>query len=409
MKQLRIVQVTNEFSSNGGVGSYILRLAQALQAAGHQNFIIHSDKSADKKTCEDDRHYYLENFHQYDPNSELTVQTRKAVEILVSIAPDIIHFQSNNNFQLESEIRMRFPAVKTLHVYDYCPSGNKFHHFSQQACVHPTGLLCAARMVYKRCLLSKRPQVIWRHYKRAVDANNNNADYRKIIVATEYVRRKAIASGYPDSQVEVIPYFTPLPVLSDSITQPATILFTGRVVREKGLDRLLTALTLVRTSWHLVVDGDGPELGEVKKIARKLGLDDRIEFIGWADKERHQRAYQEASVIVVPSIWPEPFGLVGIEAMSYEKPVIAFNVGGISQWLDHEHTGFLIEPYDIQEMARRIDYLLTNPQEAIKMGRQGRKKVEREFVAEHHLEKLFRVYEEVMNESKRFATSNRLN
>ena len=406
MKRLKIVQITQEFSANGGLGVYVLHLCRALEFSGHDNYVIHSDASVLKATNDGKKHYYFEDFFIHQNESKSKKSGNEIISLLESIKPDIIHIQNNHNFYLESEIRKRFPAIKSLHVYDFCPSGNKYHHALQKPCVYPTSAMCLGRLVYKRCMMSKRPWVLWQHYQRAVEANKNNAKYAKLIVASDYVKQQAIASGYPTGQIETLPYFTLLPELPDSVHDGKTILFIGRIVKEKGLDRLLNALSLVKAEWQLVVAGDGFDLNNSKQLAQKLGLAGKVEFVGWVEMELHRQFYRQASIVVVPSVWPEPFGIVGIEAMSYAKPAIAFKVGGIPQWLDDEVTGFLIEPYDVMAMAERIEYLLTHSQEAQEMGKRGREKVEREFVVEHHVKKLLNVYEQVMNTRTACATNS---
>ncbi len=392
---MRIVQLTKDYSANGGVGNYLLYLCPALEGAGHEVVVIHSDALAPSSNS-NFRQYFVEGFDRFD-GRYADARAKQVMAILEKEQPAVVHIQGNNDFLLEARIRARHSMVKTLHVYDFCPSGNKFHHALGKVCHHPTGPLCVARMVYKRCTLSKRPSVIWWHYRRCAEANRNNAKYPKLIVASEYVKQQAVASGYPANQIEALPYLTGLPELSTVADNGKnTILFVGRVVREKGLDRLLSAVSLVRTSWRLIVYGDGMDLGRAKSIAHILGLSGQIEFAGWADREQHLRFYREASVVVVPSIWPEPFGMVGIEAMSYGKPVVAFKVGAIPEWLEDGVTGFLITPYDVKEMAEKINYLLEHTDVAHQMGMRGRAKVEQEFNQETHITRLLEIYKEVM-------------
>ena len=404
MRRPKVVQLSKELSASGGVGTYLLHLCTALENAGQEVIVIHADPRSLASPSGVSHQFYVEKFDEFEGEHNGRTRTSRVMEILETVKPDIVHIQGNNNFLLEDEIRRRYPAVKSLHVYDFCPSGNKFHHALEKVCRHPTGPLCIPRMVYKRCLLTKRPSVIWWHYRRCVEANRNNANYRKLIVASEFVKRQAVATGYPAGQIEVVPYFTPLPERWPSACEGerghpglvgGTVLFVGRVVREKGLDHLLSAFSQVRTSWRLLVAGDGPDLGRAKRLARRLRLDSRIEFAGWADRELLSRFYREASLVVLPSIWPEPFGLVGIEAMSYEKPVVAFKVGGIPEWLQDGVTGFLISPFDVREMAERINYLLEHPEVAQKMGMKGRARVEREFSEEKHMTRLLNIYEAV--------------
>src|SRR5262249_34443302 len=147
-----------------------------------------------------------------------------------------------------------------------------------------------------------------------------------------------------------------------------SLLFLGRVVPQKGLDTLVRCLRHVRSAARLVVAGDGPDLGRVRQLTQTLGLAHRVSFVGWVSPEHKAVLCERASVVVIPSVWPEPFGLVGLEAMSHGRPVVAFDVGGISDWLQDGVTGYLVRPYDVEEMARRIDHLLDHAEVAHDFG-----------------------------------------
>ena len=398
---MKIAMISKVWSTNGGVGSYLLNLSSAFKSLGHEVLAIHSDERAipgSPLACQ----FYVDGFGEFGDEETQEKYANRVMALIESFNPDIVHTHANDNFKLDFKIRDSFPAVKSLHVYDFCPSGNKFHHISGNICKHPTSALCVLRMCYKRCFLSKRPWVIWWYYRRCVEANRNNTCYTKLIVGSEYVKNQAMASGYPASQIEVLYYFTELPALPAPVNNSEKmILFVGRVVREKGLSYLLSILSLVQTPWRLVVDGDGPDLGRAQRLAAKMGLEDQIEFVGWAPREKHLAYYRQASVVVVPSVWPEPFGMVGIEAMSYGKPVVAFRVGGIPEWLEDGVTGFLIKPYDVKEMAEKVSYLIEHPGIANEMGMRGRKRVEQEFNQEKHISTLLEIYRDVIDEKAR--------
>ena len=90
-------------------------------------------------------------------------------------------------------------------------------------------------------------------------------------------------------------------------------------------------------------------------------------------------------MVVIPSIWTEPFALVGIEAMSHAKPVVAFDVGGINEWLKDNINGFLVKNVDIRTLAERIEILLADPNLAKRFGMRGKQMVERDFTVENHI------------------------
>ncbi len=399
---MKIAFLTNVCSSTGGVGSYVMRLAGAFAEKEIAVTIIHNDTKAETLPSARISQKYVKDFDPFEPKDS-SQKISEVMEILNQEKPDLVHVHANTHFELESEIRKSYPAVKSLHVYDFCPSGNKFHHALGKICHHPTGPMCLPRMIYKRCTTSWRPSTISMFYRRTVKSNQNDAGYRKILTASRYVRQQALESGYSSEQVEVVPYFVNSSAQGTLISaEKNLILFTGRIFPEKGLDHLLRALALLpkNLSWKLAVDGDGPVLNEMKRLAENLGIASKTDFLGWLGRGAHERLYQQASIIAFPSVWPEPFGLVGIEAMNYGKPVVAFNVGGISDWLDDQKTGFLIRPYDLKEMASRFEELLTDSSLCRKFGEEGRSQVLKKFSKELHLQRILNIYENVKGEFK---------
>jgi glycosyltransferase involved in cell wall biosynthesis len=90
-------------------------------------------------------------------------------------------------------------------------------------------------------------------------------------------------------------------------------------------------------------------------------------------------------------VWDEPFGLVGIEAMAHARAVLAFQGGGVPQWLDHDSTGRMVPRADTNALARELDALMAQPQLRLRMGRAGAARVEQRFRAPEHVERLERV------------------
>lgn len=318
--------------------------------------------------------------------------TRAAVSAVRAFGPDVVHVQSGNNFALEAALRAGYPATKSLHVFDYCPSNTKYHHALDRACVHPTSRLCLPRMAYKRCTTSKRPSVWLAMMRRAEESNANNAAYRRIIVASDYVRRHALATGYAADRVTVVPYFVEMAAGAAPPPASRVILAPGRIIREKGFDLLIDALAHVPRPWRLVIAGDGMDRASIEQYARRAGVHDDIEFAGWQDEAGMDALYARASLVVVPSRWPEPSGIVGLEAMAHERPVAAFAVGGIPEWLDDGVTGRLVPPLDTRALGAAMTELLGDPAKAARMAAAGRARVAREFSAAGHVEQLLSVY-----------------
>ena len=388
---MRIAQLTADWSENGGVVSYVRDLGLALAVAGHAVHVVHADPHAPVATG-GVTETLAEHYAEYAASPGREAGARAVLEALERFRPDAVHVQACNNFPLEAEVRRRYPTVKTLHVFDFCPSNTKYHHATGRACSHPTGVLCLPRMAYKRCLLDKRPAVLWRLYRRAADANRHNRGYRALIVASEYVRRQALATGYDAGQVRTLPYFTRPPASSPPPASLDTVLFSGRLVREKGLHVLLAALARVARPWKLLVAGDGGDRPRAEAVVRRLGLGDRVRLLGWVDRVTVARCHRDAALVALPSLWPEPFGIVGLEAMAHARPVVGFAVGGVPEWLADGETGTLVPAGDVGALADAISELLGDPARAAALGAGGRARVEREFGAATHLERLLAIY-----------------
>jgi glycosyltransferase involved in cell wall biosynthesis len=99
----------------------------------------------------------------------------------------------------------------------------------------------------------------------------------------------------------------------------------------------------------------------------------------------------------VPSVWPEPFGLVGIEGFEAGRPAVASDTGGISEWLTHGVSGLLVRPGDSRALARALNELLADPQRQLEMGAAGRAHVHERFSRERHKDALADAYRRALD------------
>jgi glycosyltransferase involved in cell wall biosynthesis len=172
------------------------------------------------------------------------------------------------------------------------------------------------------------------------------------------------------------------------------VVFVGRLGPEKGVEVLLRSAR----HFHAAVDivGDGWMRPRLERISTALGLDARIRFHGWRDGALVGHAYAGAHVVVMPSVWPEPFGMVGPEAMAHARPIVASSTGGVSDWLEHGRTGLMVAPGDPDALGRAIATVLRQPADARAMGLAGRELAMSRFSAEMHVDQLLEAYRDAI-------------
>jgi glycosyltransferase involved in cell wall biosynthesis len=163
---------------------------------------------------------------------------------------------------------------------------------------------------------------------------------------------------------------------------PACILGIGRLTHEKGFDILLVAISLIVDRYPkltLKIIGDGPERASLEQQAVKLGLIDKVEWLGSISNDDIPKYINAACLVVVPSRYQEPFGIVAVEAALMARPVVAANVGGLAEIVVNNETGCLVEMKNSQAFANAIGALLSQPEKVERMGLAGRLRVQNEF------------------------------
>lgn len=170
------------------------------------------------------------------------------------------------------------------------------------------------------------------------------------------------------------------------------IAFAGRLVEEKGLDVLLRALTEVPRV-ELDVVGDGAMRSEWEGLAARLGVADRVRFLGRLPFEALAGIYARAALVCIPSVWREPFGYAVGEAMALGRPVAAFDHGAFSELL-RDGRGFLATPVSASSLAATIRQAIGDSERRKSAARSARQFAEQYL----GLEDLGRRYEGVLHE-----------
>jgi starch synthase len=158
------------------------------------------------------------------------------------------------------------------------------------------------------------------------------------------------------------------------------VIFVGRITHQKGLEHLLEAAPSIDPRAQLVLCAGAPDTAEIgERVRARIG---RLERASWIEemlpKPEVIQLLTHASVFVCPSIY-EPMGIVNLEAMACETAVVASRVGGIPEVVADVETGFLVEPGNAAELARRVNELLADPELAARFGEAGRRRAVERF------------------------------
>ncbi|MDD1720512.1 MAG: glycosyltransferase family 4 protein [Euryarchaeota archaeon] len=209
-----------------------------------------------------------------------------------------------------------------------------------------------------------------------------NSVQRIIATAESYARTSQVLRDYPYT---VIPNGIGLEAFDNSASEVCgeretkKVLFVGRLSAVKGIDYLIEAAKLVLAQQHdatFVIVGRGEDEERLKALAKGLG--DRIKFCGHISRQALLRLYRTSTVLVLPSFTRlEAFGVVLLEAMASETPVIASRIPGVLDVVGDG--GMLVQPRDPLQLASAILEVLDDPKTARAMGRDGRRRVERHY------------------------------
>jgi starch synthase len=182
------------------------------------------------------------------------------------------------------------------------------------------------------------------------------------------------------------------------------ILFVGRTSRQKGMEHLIDAMQWIDESVQCVCCTSAPDTKEIEEeIAAKVEKQPRIVWINsLLREEQYVELYSNARIFVCPSVY-EPFGIINLEAMACETPVVASAVGGIVETVVDGETGILVEPANPRVLADTVNRLLADRELTERFGKNGRKRVEQYFSWASVAKKTQQLYREVCAEYKEQA------
>jgi len=373
---MNILVVNERLRPVGGTEIYVHRQARALTNLGHEVVAVCAEDDEPGTDSPFARRYPIPALFSAALNTSFLrnawAGARALQEVLERHRPDacLLHiFDAPIGVRF---LQLRAPTLRFVHTpWTYCPAGTRWLRRSNQQCRAVQGFRCLQVTRREGCMVSPSGAPLpTRHALRRVGDMSLQAAYFRhstlVCANSAYSADEVVRLTGRSDNVRVL---SP-PVVPSAATPRAPvsnrIFFAGRITREKGLSDLIRALVEV-PEVHLVVAGDGPERATVAGLAAELGVAPRVEWLGWVDQTIVDVAIQQSSLVVMPSLWAETFGLAGIQAAMNRRPIVAYDSGGIRDWLTPD-MGILVRAGDISELAAGIDSLTRDPVRAARLG-----------------------------------------
>lgn len=392
---MKILMISNYGSKIGGAEIYMFNLKEELEKRGYIVKILSSNAYPEKKHFND---YEFKGFNEksvgriiyyiFNPCSYFELK-----KILKESKPDVVHLHTISRASASILLCLKnIATVMTVHDYALiCPDAIRLLP-SLKICNRNFGR-CCFECIGKRYYWEEIKYGVYKKLLKNVDVFIPNSKFVGRILKRNKIRQ--ISKDFKFG-IRLLNY--------SMIREASNLLYVGRLTKEKGVEYILKAMPAIIKKilkTHLNIVGDGPEKENLKKLSKQLKLEKHVTFFGQIPNKEIGKYYKESTIAIVPSIWPEPFGLIGPEAMSVGRPVIASNVGGTPEWLEDGKTGYLVEPRNPKQIAEKVIKLLSNRKLMEKMGRNARKKVEKEFDIKKHVKEIEKVYREVIDKYKK--------
>ena len=373
----------------GGVETYLRGLVPALAARGHEIALVME-------------HRYESAAAHPDPYAVCAAEwcveemgVAAALRAAAAWRPELIWTHSPHNLELEDGLLRLAPAVLFAHNFNgTCATGAKYQRWPRaHVCTRRLGGGCVWVNATRNCGILN-PLAFAREWTRQVQHRGRLPGYRRILVASQWMMAELQRHGVSAVQCERLAYplETPwLAVLPARSGPPARILMLARLVPGKGGDVLLRASARAQARLgrrlSLTIAGAGPELERLRRMAVTLGLE--ADFPGWIDARERRQRLQAADLVAVPSLWPEPFGMAGIEGFACGVPGVAFAVGGIPDWLRPGINGELApaSPLTAEPLAQALCRALGDDQHWQRL-RRGAWESAAEYGMDPHLDRL---------------------
>lgn len=310
------------------------------------------------------------------------------------------HFLEKGLSDLSQKVKLDL-----IHVHDWltAPSGISFKHFMNK----PLVITVHSTEHGRSSLHSPDSYTIdgiewWSTY----EAN-------KIIVASHSMKGEVCGHFHvPAEKVEIIPNGIDVTKFDMSTDRQAVrrrydvqsheklVLCVGRLVPQKGIEYLIRAIPAIADRYpqaKFIFVGEGWMRDYLESVSRSTGHHWKIKFTGFIPDQELTALMTSADVLVIPSVY-EPFGIVALEGMAAGVPVVASQVGGLAEVIEHDRTGVFVYPRNPDSIAWGVGHVLSNPDHANWITKNASEKVQKTYSWEAIADRTVDIYKEALGE-----------
>gem|GEM_PF-2236835 len=349
---MKIMQIVDHFGPYGGLERFVYDFSRQLQMQGHETWVAAMEL--------DEQHAWGKEPIRAQHMGEDSQGWREAAR---RFEPDLLLWHAGaGSAEIVRELTAVAPLAAVVHG-PVCPSGTRLFRDRDEVCCHPSGPACLLRWYQRKCGTHPEPWAALAALGRAGRMIRTLRLAQRVYTVSESLRGFLEIEGIAQQRLHV--FDNTLGTLGSEFPplEPADrhdslrLLFAGRVVYGKGAQYFLDAVRLLVDRCVPVdatIVGDGWYLEKLKRRCSELGLARRVRFVGQVPGFAMNEWYDQADVLVVPSIWPEPAGLVVPEGRQRGKPVVVFDSGGLAEWGGYMDGIYVARHADAAHLADKI-------------------------------------------------------
>ncbi len=393
MKILLINDTLNKF---GGVETYIYKLAHLLKEKGHKVELFGSNRKEDFSSLFS-RWFSLKYYCQ-------------AKKIIKEFRPDVVHIHNCSRIISPSPIlaakHLKVPIIMTIHDFHLMCPRLWLNKKNGNVCKNGFGNHC----LWSNCRSNKEGYLYFPYFwlkflkillHRKLVINNVNFFTAPSKSLVNYAKKNMHIN-----RILLIPTFIPENNLKNKqqiVTNFNNLLFVGRLSREKGVDILIKAISMVirvKPNIKLKVIGEGSDKQRLLKLTHDLMLNKYVDFTGHIDNKIIHKYFKKSAILILPSLLYEHYPLVIFESQSYGVPVLGSDTGEIPELIKNGFNGIIFKKGNSFDLASKICQILSDRHDLVEMSKNCIYHISKNYSQSSHYQYIISLYNTAINENK---------